>query len=101
MGLGEPAAVAPGVPLLEQGLDSLMTLELARALEEASGVPVPATTVFRHPTVQGLADHLAARLAPRAPEEAATDVLPADVSSLGGDELRAALEKELADLTGE
>ncbi len=99
MGLADPSAVARGVPLLEQGLDSLMTLELARTLEESSGIAVPATTVFRHPTVEGLAGHLSERLAPAAVKEV-PEPLPAEIAALGEEELRSALAREL-DAIGE
>nr|ACO94486.1 polyketide synthase type I [Streptomyces sp. MP39-85] len=42
----------------EIGLDSIGNLELSRHLAEATGLRLPATLVFDHPTPAGLASHL-------------------------------------------
>ncbi|MEV0431346.1 type I polyketide synthase [Micromonospora sp. NPDC050495] len=44
--------------LLEQGLDSVMTLVIRRRLEKRFGRPVPATLLWNQPTVSAIAEHL-------------------------------------------
>ncbi|MFD3478745.1 amino acid adenylation domain-containing protein [Streptomyces sp. NPDC058695] len=51
--LGHPAD--PGRPLGEQGLDSARALRLIRETRAAFGVQLPATAVWRHPTLTELA----------------------------------------------
>ncbi|MGC3998939.1 MAG: SDR family NAD(P)-dependent oxidoreductase [Anaeromyxobacter sp.] len=64
MGLEAGAQLDPRRPLRELGLDSLMSVELRNVLARAAGQALPATLVFDHPTVEGLADHLLRLLAP-------------------------------------
>ena len=45
-------------PLKEQGLDSMMTVELRDRLENTWGFPLSRTLVWQYPTVNALADHL-------------------------------------------
>ena len=42
-------------PLMEEGLDSLGAVDLGRALQDATGVEMPATLVFDYPTVAAIA----------------------------------------------
>ncbi|WP_433281455.1 type I polyketide synthase [Micromonospora sp. CA-244673] len=44
--------------LLEQGLDSVMTLVIRRRLEKRFGRPLPATLLWNQPTVSAIAEHL-------------------------------------------
>ena len=93
LGLAGPAAVDPARGLFEMGLDSLMAMQLRRRLAAATGLDLPATLVFNHPSVQPMAAHLLERLALAAPPEAT----PADaIESLSDDEVRRALQAELA-----
>lgn len=48
----------PNRPLRELGLDSLMAVELRNALAKDSGMALPPTLVFEHPTITALADML-------------------------------------------
>jgi len=53
------------------GMDSLMTLELRNRLESDLGIGMAVTTLFAHPTIAALAEHLLAKMALPAPKEAA------------------------------
>ncbi len=53
--LGRTAPVADGVPLRELGLDSMLAVELRNSLAADLGVRLPATLLFDHPTVAGVA----------------------------------------------
>ena len=46
------------VPLVEEGLDSLGMTEVAAQLQKLSGVPLPSTLVFAHPTPRSIAEHV-------------------------------------------
>ena len=60
-------------PLMEAGIDSMGATELRDSLSTSTGLDLPATLIFDHPSVALLAKHLAASVAqaelPAAPEE--------------------------------
>ncbi|MCR6483205.1 type I polyketide synthase [Amycolatopsis sp. OK19-0408] len=63
---GHPAAeVPPDEPVKQLGLDSLATIQLRNRLSADTGLRLPATVVYDHPSPAELADHLAEGL--RAP----------------------------------
>ncbi|MFE5393169.1 type I polyketide synthase [Streptomyces sp. NPDC056568] len=63
LGHTDAASVAPDRQFLELGVDSLAALEIRATLERATGLSLPATVVFDHPTPAALARHLAAATA--------------------------------------
>ncbi|MFJ3933952.1 type I polyketide synthase, partial [Streptomyces sp. NPDC090029] len=58
LGHGDPADVRDTVPFREQGMTSVVGAALCVELSTATGVPLPPTAVFDHPTPQALAAHL-------------------------------------------
>ncbi|MEU6200231.1 type I polyketide synthase [Streptomyces sp. NPDC047061] len=59
--------------LVEQGLDSVMTIVVRRRLEKRFGLKLPATLLWHQPTVTAIAGHVAQLLAPAADEEATAE----------------------------
>ncbi|MEV7097669.1 type I polyketide synthase [Amycolatopsis sp. NPDC051045] len=67
-----PAAeVDPRRPLVEMGLDSVMTVRIRRGLERRFGLQLPSTLFWDRPTVEAVAELLAERLDPAELEQAA------------------------------
>jgi acyl transferase domain-containing protein/acyl carrier protein len=54
-----PADLAPDRPLIEQGVDSVLTVIIRRCLEQRFRCALPATLLWRQPTIVAVADHIA------------------------------------------
>ncbi|MFF2195169.1 SDR family NAD(P)-dependent oxidoreductase [Streptomyces sp. NPDC058157] len=65
LGDGAPDALDADRSFEELGFDSLAVVRLRTRLTEATGLALPATVAFDHPTPAALAEHLAARLSGR------------------------------------
>lgn len=70
-------------PMRSMGLDSLMALELRNRIEGGTGLRLPATLVWNHPTVVAQARFLHSKLAPRVVAEA----LPPAAAEVADDDL--------------
>ncbi|MEV6319181.1 type I polyketide synthase [Streptomyces sp. NPDC051776] len=104
LGHDSVTTVRPGKPFHEQGLSSLGLVELRNQLSAVTGLRVPASTLFDHPTPSALADWLhvelapAAAVAPERPAEAEGEAVDRDtVLSLAEQELVLAAKGSLDD----
>ncbi|MGK4000974.1 SDR family NAD(P)-dependent oxidoreductase [Sorangium sp. So ce1036] len=82
--VNDPGTLDPHRGLLDLGLDSLMAVELTRRLRERSGLAIPSTLVFDHPTLDAAARWLLEQLTPGRPQ--------ARESEVGESEVRAGID---------
>jgi acyl transferase domain-containing protein/acyl carrier protein len=102
LGLDPSTAVDVREPLHDLGLDSLMAVELRNTIASALGRPLPATLLFKHPTLQALEDFVitflqgagAPEVTAASPDDDARDA----VSDLTDEETKKLLAEELRSL---
>ena len=112
--VGASLRVEPDQLLTELGLDSLMAVELRNLLARSLGVPLPATLLFDHPSLEALARFLGQRLnlleaaplparpdRPTPPIAARADRCDDDLADLSDEEAQAQLLAELQAGRGE
>ena len=58
MGADSPDTVPLGTPLLDLGFTSLMAVDLRNKVTRATGVDLPPTVVYDHPTFEAIASHV-------------------------------------------
>jgi acyl transferase domain-containing protein len=103
LGHQSPGMVDPDKPFSELGLDSLTSVELRNRLGTETGLRLPASLVFNHPTVTLLGEYLLGELTPAAkpPDQLLREALDHILPSLGGadaagrDRMAAALHEAL------
>ncbi|MEU1999322.1 SDR family NAD(P)-dependent oxidoreductase [Nocardia gamkensis] len=78
-------AIDPRAPFTELGFDSLAGIEFRNRLAEATGLTLPSTLVFDHPTGEALAAYVTSRIAEMAPADApaTTVAVPVETGSRG------------------
>ena len=89
LGFGPEDALDPERAFRDLGFDSLTAVDLRNVLSKITGLTLPTTLVFDHPTAAALAGHLHDRLVPETGGptlEADLDRLEQAVAALGGGE---------------
>jgi acyl transferase domain-containing protein len=71
-------------PLGTLGLESLMAVEFRRRLEHLTGLRLPATVVWGHPTVEALAVHLLEGMSAKAPRTGRDPAATSEEGALSG-----------------
>jgi acyl carrier protein len=103
MGIQHPEDLELALGFMEQGMDSLMSVELSGRLGRLLGVSLPTTFAFEHPTLNALGKHLLGELGlvPAATEpptvvaSAPPPIDDTDIDTMSADEATRALLDEL------
>jgi NADPH:quinone reductase-like Zn-dependent oxidoreductase/acyl carrier protein len=101
LGRASEQSLDPRQPLQELGFDSLMAVELRNALSASLGRDLPATMLFKFPTVDGIADYLAGEvlgIGQGAPQKVRS-TSDEDLDDIGEEQLARLLAQELSGST--
>jgi len=112
LGFTAGQAVDRKVPLNEQGLDSLLAVELRNVLSASLSVSLPATMLFDYPTINVLSEHIGnsvMMLMPQSEQDEALipdtedehAVLASNISGMAEDEAEELLQQELDSLAAD
>ncbi|MEV7094005.1 type I polyketide synthase [Amycolatopsis sp. NPDC051045] len=102
LGHGRAADVAPDRAFSETGFTSLTAVELRNRLDRVTGLNLPATLIFDHPSPSALARHLTAELREDTPAPRGVDGLLDELGRVGatlGEADRARVAEQLRLLT--
>ncbi|MBO0820859.1 MAG: SDR family NAD(P)-dependent oxidoreductase, partial [Nocardiopsaceae bacterium] len=92
LGYSGPDAVELDRPFTGLGLDSLGAVQLRNRLTRVTGLTLPLTVVFDHPTPRAVGRFLAGRLAPPSPESARPEPAPPQPADVDDIELETLVE---------
>lgn len=106
MGKSDGASVPRNRGLFDMGMDSLMSVELRGRLEGKTGLSLPATLTFNHPTVDALSRFIQTRLQTQVQPNVVVDPVVTsepeteteDMDAIDEDDLVARLRARLAEL---
>nr|WP_328707625.1 type I polyketide synthase [Streptomyces mesophilus] len=86
LGHADAARISPGESFKKLGIDSLTALELRNKLTAVTGLKLPATLVFDHPTPAAIAQFLSAAIGPQEAPQPVSPLahLAKEIEGLGG-----------------
>jgi len=99
LGLSASDSIDPQQGFYALGIDSLASLQLKNRLQAALDVPLPATIVFNHPTIESLTRYLAAMILPQAAAEPVNSAA-SHLDGLSSNELAQLLTAQIARMNG-
>ena len=100
LGLDEPQSIEVQQGFFDLGMDSLTSVELRNQLQNNLGTPLPATLLFKYPTVEKLVDYLATEVLALGGKSPSDEEI-AELESPILEEVEQFTEEELAELIDE
>jgi acyl transferase domain-containing protein/ubiquinone/menaquinone biosynthesis C-methylase UbiE/acyl carrier protein len=102
-----PDKIDPTLGFFDLGMDSLTSVELRNALQFTFGLSLPTTLIFKYPTIELLAEYLAAELSIAEPDQTPAENSEKnqsedkDIKDLSEDELSALIDDAFNDVLGD